>query len=445
MAAATTGVTNALVLAPAAAAAPAPALARLRREPLGGDLLTAGRVGQECAACGHLWRDRLLSPLVTLRLFLLQVLHGNTSIAHLRQLAGLPFAPASYCEARERLPLAVILGLLGALADWAERYVRHDPTLGAGHRLGPRLLVADGSSFSTPDTPELRRHFGIYPGAKAGVAYPMGKLLGLLDAASGLFVQLLAAPLLSHDASQVARVHPALAAGDILLGDRAFCSFVHVALLSARGVFACFHLHQRRKARRGATAQRWAKPAKAPAWMDPAQFALLPAWVDVRLVAYAVARPGFRTTHVTVATTLLDERAWPDAAVAELYGHRWEIETCFDHLKTTMGMNMLKCKSVEGVTKELAMYLLAYNLVRLAMLRAAARQGVAARRVSFVDAMRWLACRLLGLAGVEELIVNPDRCGRCQPRVIRGRMKQYDLLVRPRDELKPPEKSAGKA
>ena len=416
------------------------ALARLRREPLGENLLIGGQVEQQCRACGHAWRERLLTPLVTLRLFLIQVLHGNTSIAHLRQLAGLRFAPGSYCEARERLPLSVIVGLIDALRTWAERHVRRDPT-----RLGPRVLVVDGSSFSTPDTPELRKHFGLYPGTKPGVAYPMGKLLGLLDAASGMFVELLATPLLSHEAGQVTRVHPMLRAGDTLLGDRAFCSFVHVALLNACGVLACFHLHQRRKAGRGERRQRWAKPAKAPAWMNPLQFALMPAWVDVRLVSYAVGRPGFRTTHVTVATTLRDEHAWPDAAVAALYGRRWEIETCFDHLKTTMGMNMLKCKTVDGVMKELAMYLLAYNLVRLAMLGAAARQGVAVDRVSFADACRWLACRMLGLNGVADLIVNPDRHGRCQLRVIRGRMKAYDLLVQPRDQTgKAPAKSGGK-
>src|SRR5688500_16860487 len=333
-------------------------LARLRREPLGDDLPLAGQVEQQCSACGHAWRERLLTPLVTLRLFLLQVLHGNTAIAHLRQLAGLEFAPGSYCAARARLPLGVIVGLVHASCAGAERHVRRDPA-----RLGPRVLVVDGSSFSTPDTDELRAHFGIYPGAKPGVAYPMGKLLGLLDAASGMFVDLLATPLLSHEAGQVTRVHPMLRPGDVLLGDRAFCSFVHVALLNACRVLGCFHLHQRRRARRGERRQRWPRPAKAPAWMCPLQFALLPPWVDVRLVGYAVGRPGFRTTHVTVATTLWDEHAWPDAAVAALYRRRWEIETCFGHLKTTMGMNALKCKTVDGVRKELAMYLLAYNLV----------------------------------------------------------------------------------
>jgi hypothetical protein len=417
------------------------ALAAVRRTPLG-DLPIAGRVEQQCRACGHVWRERLLPPLVTLRLFLLQVLHGNTSITHLRQLAGLDFVPGSYCEARARLPLAVILDLLHAVTEWAMQPVQHHPTSPASRQ---RVIVTDGSSFSTQDTPELREHFGLYPGARPGVAYPMGRLLGLLDLASGMFVQMLGLPLLQccHEMSQAVHLHPMLRAGDILLGDRAFCSFAHVALLNARGVFACFHLHQRRKHDTRQRRQRWAKLPKQPPWMTPQQYALLPAWVEVRLVHYRVAQPGFRTTRVTVATTL-DDESWPDARIAGLYGRRWEIETCFDHLKTTMGMNMLKCKTVDGALKELAMYLLAYNLVRLTMLRAAARQNVAVNRVSFIDAMRWLACQMLGIDGVDKLIVNPDRHGRCQPRVIRGRLKSYDLLVRPREKLKSSRKSSEK-
>jgi hypothetical protein len=364
-----------------------------------------------------------------LRLFLLQVLHGNTSIAHLRQLSALCFAPSSYCEARDRLPLEVILSLLSTLGRWAQQHLHHD-----ARRLGPRVLIVDGSNFSTPDTPELTERFGLYPGAKRGVAYPMGKLLGLLDAATGVFVQMLALPLLRHEASQAVHVHPFLQAGDLLLGDRAFCSFVHMALLNARGVFACFRLHQRRKATTGL--QRWHKDKKPPAWMTAEQFAFLPDWIEVRLLRYTVRQAGFRTRQVILATTLLDRRRWPDTKLAELYGQRWQIETCFGHLKTTLGMNQLKCKSVQGVMKELAMDLLAYNLIRLAMLRAAAVQRVDVNRISFVDALRWLACRMLGLGGVERLIVNPYRPGRCQPRVIRRRLKQYDLLVRPRSELK---------
>ena len=97
-------------------------------------------------------------------------------------------------------------------------------------------------------------------------------------------------------------------------------------------------------------------------------------------------------------------------------------------------MNVLRCTTVQGVSKELAVYLAAYNLVRLAMLAAARAQRVSPERVSFVDAQRWLLVRLLGLPGVGRLIVNPDRAGRSQLRVIRRRLKQYDLLRKPRRE-----------
>jgi hypothetical protein len=168
--------------------------------------------------------------------------------------------------------------------------------------------------------------------------------------------------------------------------------------------------------------------------MDATQYLLLPAFIDVRIVAYTIANKGYRTKRVLIATTLMDQSLWPDEKIAELYGHRWHIETCFDHLKTTMKMNVLRCKTVLGVQKELAVYLAVYNLVRLAMLKAAEGQHVSPWRISFVDAMRWLAARMLGLEGVGRLIVNPDRAGRSQLRVIRRRLKEYDLLTKPRRE-----------
>jgi putative transposase len=145
-------------------------------------------------------------------------------------------------------------------------------------------------------------------------------------------------------------------------------------------------------------------------------------------VRYAVAQKGFRSRTVLIATTLMNPVTWPDERIAGLYGHRWQIETCFAHLKTTMRMNVLRCKTLAGVTKELAVYLVVYNLTRLVMLGGAAAQQVDVRRVSFVDAMRLVAARMIGLDGVERLIVNPDRTGRSQLRMIRSRPKAYDWL-----------------
>ena len=399
------------------------ALARLRRT-RGADLLPDSIVRQQLSSLRIIWRERLLTPVVMVRLFLLQILFGNTSITHLRQLSGIDFAPASYCQARMRLPLQLLRRLLRWTTDQARI---------ATHAIGPRVMVVDCTSFSMADTPALRKQFGLPlgKGCKPGVSYPIAKVMALLDLASGCFVRLIPGPLYRHEASGVIRLHRQLQSGDILLGDRAFCSFAHVALLSMRGVFACFRLHQRRKSIAGGI-ERWKRPIRCPQWMSADQFNALPLMSEIRIVRYTIQHKGSRTRHVVIATTLMDERLWPDVKIAELYGHRWNIETCFGHLKTSMKMSVLKCQSVGGIQRELMMCLIAYNLIRLAMLRAAARK-VSVDRVSFIDTMRYLSMRLLGLEGVANLLLNPHRPGRRQLRVIRRRMKAYDLLLEPRE------------
>jgi len=408
------------------------ALARVRRTHLA-DLLPDEPIMQLVRAMGVVWRERLLTPLVTLRLFALQILHGNTSIAHLRQLSGLDFAAASYCEARGRLPIRLLFKLL----KWTSQQAAALQTLPC---LSQRILVVDSSNFSMPDTPALRQRFGL-PRAwrvKVDVAYPAAKIMAMMDRATGCLTRLIPGPFYRHDARGVIRLHRHLRAGDILLGDRAFCSFVHLAFLSRRGVGACFRLHQARLSTT-ASIQRWTKPIKQPDWMTAGQFNTLPPWIDVRIVRYRTGRRGFRTRQVAIATTLLDSKTWPEESIAQLYGHRWNIETCFGHLKTTMKMNVLKCQSTAGIYRELLMYLVVYNLIRLAMLAGAVAQKVSVDRISFIDAMRHAAVRLLGLMGVPRLLINPHRPGRYQPRVIRRRRDRYDLMTKSRAELKTPQ------
>jgi len=98
-------------------------------------------------------------------------------------------------------------------------------------------------------------------------------------------------------------------------------------------------------------------------------------------------------------------------------------------------MDVLKCKTPEGVLKEMAVFTLVYNLVRLVMLHAAEQQGVAVDRISFIDALRWLRDAVSNPATMT-LLVNPDRRGRIEPRVRKRRPKQYPLMTQPRDELR---------
>jgi hypothetical protein len=138
---------------------------------------------------------------------------------------------------------------------------------------------------------------------------------------------------------------------------------------------------------------------------------------------------------IILVTTLLDAKAYPAQELTELYLSRWQIEVNFRHLKTTMGMEVMHCKSVEGVTKELYMFAIVYNLVRLVMLEASRRQKVPLERISFVDALRWLRDTPAGEL-LTRLVVNPLRPDRLEPRVLKRRMKEYNLMKRPRHELR---------
>jgi len=163
----------------------------------------------------------------------------------------------------------------------------------------------------------------------------------------------------------------------------------------------------------------------------------LPQQLTIRIVRYTVPRKGCRTRFVDVATTLLNPLAFPAETIMRLYGHRWNIETCFNQLKTHAKMNVLKSKSVDGVIKELMMYLIVWNLVRMTMAQFAAHAGVSVWRVSFLDTMRWL-CALLQpqSSSTMQLLINPQRPGRWEPRKIKRRLKEYDLLKEPRENLK---------
>jgi hypothetical protein len=150
---------------------------------------------------------------------------------------------------------------------------------------------------------------------------------------------------------------------------------------------------------------------------------------------YRTGRAGFRVREVTLVTTLRDAELYPLVDLAELYRRRWEAEGHLRALKTTMKMEVLRCETVAGVTKELLMFTLVYNLVRVVMLEASRRQGVPVDRISFVDALRWLAESRPG-AALPRLVVNPDRADRAEPRVRKRRPKQYPLMRKPRSELR---------
>lgn len=363
--------------------------------------LHEAEIAQLCRDLGYTWRQRLLTPVVTIHAFLLQVLHGNTSCDHVPHLMCGNFTGEAYCLARQRLPLALferlvaaVTSSLGACIDQAKTWCGH------------RTWLIDGSSCSMPDTPELQQAFGQSGGQKPGCGFPTAHLLTLFHGATGILQKLVPAPLRTHDMAGVGSMHPELRVGDVLVGDRALCSYAHLAQLLISGLFGVFRLHQRtivsfRKGRlhipprargrlkraRGLPRSRWVrwqgrldqcveyyKPKQRPHGMTTEAYAALPDSILVRELRFRIEVPDFRTAEVTLVTTLLDPVQYPAAELAQLYFDRWQVEVNLRHLKQTLRLDVLRCKTLDGVRKEMCMIALAYNLVRLVMITAAERQ-----------------------------------------------------------------------
>lgn len=179
----------------------------------------------------------------------------------------------------------------------------------------------------------------------------------------------------------------------------------------------------------------WLKPTTWPSWMSQEQCDNLPDHLRLRELRYPTQRPGLRVQTVTLVTTLLDPHISSLEALAALSLASWRVETNDAHLKTSMGLDVLKCTTVDGVRKELIVLALIYNVVRLVMWEAAKRQQVDVERSSFMDALRWLASADDG-EPLPSLVVNPHRPKRYAPRVRTRRPQPYSLMSKPRHVLR---------
>lgn len=438
-------------------------LGALRRDPLG--LLDSQRILQLCRE-GDYWpeADGKLDPPTLIALFMRQIAAGNVSCDQVRLMGQDAFSASGYCQARMRLPLAVIQTLAREVyRKISDPFDRDDQ-----HRwLGHRVLLIDATSFSMPDTPQLQAHFGQPGGQKKGCGFPVAHVLMLFNARTGLAVDAITAPLRTHEMSLASGTHQHMAQGDLVVGDDSFGSYPHLALLAGRGMFGLFPAHHVRivdftpgrpcieprkvakaKDAKGLPRSRWVKslgendqlvewfkPAARPKWMTAAQWKQLPETLMVREVRQTIQRPGFRPVTLTIVTTLLDPVKYPAEELFTLRLRRWDVETDIRNLKTTMGMEVLHCQTVEGVQKELWMFLLIYNLVRAVTVAAAKRQKVAVSRISFASALHWMRCAQAGDV-LPRLAVVPYRPNRMEPRVIKRRPKEYDLMVRPRQQMR---------
>src|SRR5688572_13963902 len=273
------------------------------------ELLDRKSIERVCRELEYTWRDRQLDPYTTLHLFILQVLNRNTAMTHLPHLSGERFSASAYCQARQRLPVE----LLQRLGDSFKRGLDSsgDASLWRGHR----VMLVDGSGFSMPDAPELQTHFGQSGQQKPGCGFPTAHMLALFDAENGCLRDVIVAPLRTQDFALAAQLHPKLRAGDVVVGDRGFCSYAHLALILKANLHAVFRVHQKQivdfhphrlctQDVRGTGLPRsrwverlghcdqlvkWRKPNAPPKWMSREQFGQLPEEILVREIKWRIA------------------------------------------------------------------------------------------------------------------------------------------------------------
>jgi hypothetical protein len=408
-------------------------------------------------------RERLYSLRGTFWGFLWQMLHPATSCREVvRQMQALfcgaelsstvDEGTSAYCQARQRLPLQVLQRARAAAAEHAEKLTPSDHQLWRGWR----LKVTDGSTLSLADTPANQRAYPQSESQQPGCGFPLLKIVGVFSLASGALLGYAKGNKHSAELPLLFRLRSWLQKGDLLLADRGFCSYVLMALLEMMGVACLFRLHHARPAdlRGGIRLGKkdrlvvWRKPQQKPRYLPKALWRRVPAELTVRVLRVKLDIPGFRTQTVTLATTLSDAEAYPAQELAALYLRRWRIELWWRHLKTSMGMEVLRCKTPAMLHKELEMYLTGYNLIRCLMAEAAALHGQPLEQVSFkgsVDAVRQYSPMIAqarsakkqrrlvkDLLRVLALDLVPERPGRQEPRAVKRRPKPYPLLNKPR-------------
>ena len=293
-----------------------PILARVRQDVA--EILSADTIKTACRDAGYCWRNRVLDPVATVSLFLLQVLHGNTACRHVVHFGTWTFSATAYCKARRRLPLQVIQSLVKSTAAKLRSVTSATSTW-----LGHRVWIMDGSSVSMADVAELQNHFGQPTGQRPGCGFPVAHWVALFDLATGMLLRVTTSPMRTHDLSQAHKAESEVTPGDIILGDRGFCSYAHLAMLSVRGVYAVFRLHQKQlvdftphrplpKKRSYVSNSEvlphslwvksngdldqvviWYKPKRTPSWMTAEQFAELPHRARSQRVAISRQPAGF--------------------------------------------------------------------------------------------------------------------------------------------------------
>ncbi len=413
---------------------------------------------------GRDFRRRLFTPLVTLWTFIAQVLADKktlrkavsntmTSMSEVRGHGG-SYDPSAYCQARYRMPVEVLKDLTHRVASQLEKLV---PARRLWH--GHRVVLADGSSVSMPDTRESQLAFPQPSAQKRGCGFPVARIVALFSLTTGAVIDLVVGKLADAELTLWRRLWDKLAVGDVVLADRLFGQYVDIAQLLERGIHMVARIDKMRKTdfRQGKRLGRndhivtWHKPLARSTRLSDAEWQSLPESITLREVRFTLNVRGFKARSMVLVTTLLDSEEYSVKELAKLYRRRWEVETDFSHLKTSMQMGELRGKKPAMIIRELWAYMLAYNLIRTLMWEAGTRRRLDPLDISLSGAIDkvtalWPFAAITPAPAMQPyynvLLHNigsdtvPDRPHRHEPRCLKRRHKDFDYLTKPRKAFK---------
>lgn len=402
-------------------------------------------------------RERLFPPTETLSLFLAQALSEDSSCqkvvndAAIKRITGgltvCSTRTGAYCKARQRLPVGMVTTLVKQTGRLVDKNIPD-----SWRWQGRPVRLIDGTTVTLPDTPANQSRYPQQNNQKPGVGFPICRIVGILCLSSGVILDAAMGPYKGKGGNEQALLRELLDSfqtNDIVLGDSYYCTYFLIAALLERGVDLLFEQHGMRKRstdfRRGKKLGPrdhlivLQKPVIKPDWMTQQQYDAAPERITVR---------ELKVGGKTLVTSLLSAKETSRQAIKALYKARWNVELDLRNIKTTLGMNTLSCKTPEMNEKEMWVYFLAYNLIRLLMANAALFSNVLPRQLSFKHTLQlWVAwCPHYANSSDEEsiqmlmvLIAQSsvgNRPGRIEPRAIKRRPKPYPLLMKKRFEAR---------
>ncbi|NOR71230.1 MAG: IS4 family transposase, partial [Methylomarinum sp.] len=423
--------------------------------------LISDRLIEEIHQSGDV-RSTIFTPLVTLRAFLFQALSSTgackEAVAHiLTERIGLDYHANSmntgpYCKARLRLQLPHLKEAVSSSGQ-----ALHEQASKSWLWNGYQVVLVDGTTFLMPDTKSNQKSYPQQHAQKPRLGFPIMRLVGLLSLSTGGCMNYATGSYQGKgkgtgkgtgETSLFSRLIRFLGSRDLLLADRYYTSYANYVLLTQQGTPLVFRQRStvksdfRRGQRLGAKDHIISvkKPKKKPIWMSDEAWTEMPAEFLIR---------EFAVKGIVYVTTLMDAKTYPKKALAELYQERWKIEVDFRTLKTHMGMDMFRCKTADMIDKEIAIHLLAYNLIRVNLARAACINNKLPHHLSFmatVQLMRNMASLCITMTGavlgklmpailmaITQTAVEQQKRPN-QPRVIKRRPKAYSLMTKPRIE-----------